>query len=151
MGYGSALTGPIVMLEKARVEERNAKAKAQASTFVVPVFGMVPIGSAIAAAARLPQPLPLAVLRPDAEKKVRERLARQLCFNDLEKFRTEVAKLGKGIDKSGARDYIEKFVKDRNLTRGDQALFTHPLDDQALAMLRAGGSLKQADQEGRAA
>ena len=39
----------------------------------------------------------------------------------------------------------------RNLTRGDQALFTHQLDDQALAMLRAGGSLKQADQEGRAA
>ena len=81
------------------------------------------LAGAMALAARIPQPLPLAVLRPDAEKKVRERLARQLCYNDLEKFQTEVAKLGKGIDKSGAKDFIEKFIKERNLTRGESKGF----------------------------
>lgn len=123
MGFGPPSTGPIVMIERARMEERNAKARAQAAAFVLPILGHIPMGNAIALAARIPEPLPLAVLRPEAEKKVKERLARQLCYNDLEKFQTELAKLGKGVDKSGARDYLEKFVKDRGFTKGESKEF----------------------------
>jgi hypothetical protein len=124
MGFGTPSAGPIMMLERARVEERNAKAKAQGMLFLVPVPGSVsPLGGAVALAARMPQPLPLAVLRPEAEKKVRDRLARQICFNDLTKFQTELANLGKGIDKSSAKDYLEKFIKERGFTRGESKEF----------------------------
>jgi hypothetical protein len=124
MGFGPPSAGPIVMLERARIEERNAKARAQAALFLVPVPGSVgPLGGAIALLARMPQPLPLAVLKPEAEKKVRDRLARQICYNDLTKFQTEMANLGKGIDKSSARDYLDKFVKERGFTRGESKEF----------------------------
>lgn len=124
MGFGPPSAGPIMMLERARVEERNAKAKAQGALFLVPVPGSVsPLGGAIAVFARMPQPLPLAVLRPEAEKKVRDRLARQICYNDLTKFQTELANLGKGVDKSGAKDYLDKFIKDRGFTHGQSKEF----------------------------
>ncbi|MFO0936463.1 MAG: hypothetical protein U0798_08140 [Gemmataceae bacterium] len=123
LAHGSPLTPAIMLAEKARMEERNAKARAQMSAFVVPVIGSVPIGSALAVAYRIPAPLPLAVLREDSEKKIRERLARQLCFNDLTKFQTEVASKGKGIDKAGARDYITNFLNERKFEHGESKAF----------------------------
>ncbi len=60
---------------------------------------------------------------------------------------------GDELELPGGLEGIEPgaAVTVRNLTRGDQALFTHRLDEHGLAMLRAGGSMKQADQQGRAA
>ncbi len=60
---------------------------------------------------------------------------------------------GDELELPGGLDVIEPgaAVTVRNLTRGAQALFTHRLDEQALATLRAGGSMRQAEQEGRAA
>jgi hypothetical protein len=84
---------------------------------------MSPLGASLAAYAKLPEPLPPAVLRIDSEQKVRDRLARQICFNDMQKFGKEMSAKGKSIDKSSARDYFEKFVKERKLTTGASAEF----------------------------
>ena len=60
---------------------------------------------------------------------------------------------GDELELPGGLEAIEPgaAVTVRNLTRGDQALFTHQLGEYAIAMLRAGGTMKQAGQEGRAA
>ena len=124
MGFGPPTVGPLVMLDRARTEERNALARAQAALFTIPLPGAVaPLAPVGTVAARTPEPLPIAVLKPEAEKKIRDRLARLLCFNDLEKFQTELAKLGKGVDKAAAKDYLDSFVKSRGFSVGTSAEF----------------------------
>jgi len=60
---------------------------------------------------------------------------------------------GDELELPGGLDVIKPgaAVTVRNLTRGAQALFRHRLDEHALSVLRAGGLMKQAEQEGRAA
>jgi hypothetical protein len=139
MGFGPPATGPLVMLDRARTEERNALARAQAALFTIPLPGAVaPLAPVGTVAARTPAPLPMAVLKPEAEKKVLDRLARLLCFNDLEKFQTELAKLGKGVDKAGAKDYLDQFAKARGFNRGMSQEFKDAFamyEDKGLAPL----------------
>jgi hypothetical protein len=124
MGHAHPAMGPLVFLERARIDERNAKARAQASLMLLPLPGSLPmLGGAAAMAARMPQPLPLAVLKPGTEVKLREKLATQILENDLSRFRTELAKLGKGIDKASARNFLEAFVKERGLPTGTSTEF----------------------------
>lgn len=140
MGFSTAWTAPFVLLERARLDDRNARARAQAGLFLVPIPGSVaPLAGTILTANLMPQPLPLAVLKPGTEQKLRDQLAETIARNDLQKFRDELAKLGKSIDKGAARSYLEGFIKERALKTGASSEFRDMFaidSDPGLSFLR---------------
>lgn len=93
--------------------ERDARIKAGAALLLPTTFATPYIIVAQSA-----QPLPLAVVADDLKVKVLDQFAREVAFNDLSEFRTKLAELGKPKDQAPARDYLEKFIKDRGLKTG---------------------------------
>jgi hypothetical protein len=142
--FGSPFTAPLVFEQKAAAEDRNARARVAATLFAnqfVPGAGIAgPVGAAIAATARLPQPLPLDVVKPDLIAKTQAELARRLATSDLQKFETELTKLGAQKDKTEAKAYLEKFAKERGLKLGGSQAFRSEYaigEDPGLAPLKA--------------
>jgi len=127
-GSLGSFAGPIPMAllfaEKARINDRAARAAAFASLFAVPTTGgSMLLGPSLAAAAHFPTPLPLAVVRNELMDKVKADAARLAAQRDLQNFSTELAKLGVKPDKTEARAYVAKFIGERGLASGESKSF----------------------------
>jgi hypothetical protein len=146
---GSLITGAspftpgLVFEQRAATEARNDRVGIHATLFanpLIPGAGVdVVLGSAAASLARMPQPLPLSVVRYDLLKKTKDDLARRLATEDLERFQAELTKLGQKKDRSEAQAYVEKFVQERGLKLGGSTEFhdQYTIDqDPGLAPLR---------------
>ncbi len=162
--FGSQLTGapiltsPLVFEQTAAVFDRQERAKALATTLAPSIFFFERVGNLGAVGARLPGPLPLAVVRPQLEEEVAKGLARNVTIADLKKFSEEVAKIGDKPEKAPeVKAYVDKFVKERGLKMGGSEKFEDQYsmgDDPGLAPVKAmmpapHGSLRQPLQFGR--
>jgi hypothetical protein len=79
--------------------------------------------TAAAAAARLPGPLPLAVVRNELTDAVRKEVTRRAAEDDLRRFVTDMAPLGAKRDKSEARAHLDRWLSERGLTAGGSTGF----------------------------
>lgn len=124
---GSPLAAPLVFEQTAAVYDRQERAKALA-TSLLPVLTVADtLGSLGIVAARLPQPLPLAVVRPHLESEYSKGLLRLAAILDIRKFNEDLAKIGTKPEKQAeAKAFIEKFIKERGLKSGASTRF----DDQ---------------------
>jgi hypothetical protein len=136
----------IAMGTAALVAERDARINAGAALLLPPT-----LATAYVVGSQVPAPLPLAVVADDLKAKVTERYARQVAFDDLTEFRSKMRELGKSKDTAPARDYLEKFIKDRGLKTGASQEFhdqytagddpgLKPLKDRSVA-LHAGANV----------
>jgi hypothetical protein len=105
---------PLIALGTAALAaERDARINAGAALLMPPT-----LATAYIVGSQVPSPLPLAVVADDLKTKVAERYARQVAYDDLHDFSTKLSELGKSKDTAPARDYLEKFIKDRGLKTG---------------------------------
>ncbi|CAN5185034.1 hypothetical protein BH11PLA2_BH11PLA2_29580 [soil metagenome] len=124
MTHAGQFTLPLVFVERARMEDRNARARALAA-LLVPMTdaGTNLLGTSLACAALLPGPLPLDVVRNDLLEKVKNEAVNLVAKNDLEFFEKELAKLAADKDKTKAKEYLSKFVTERGLKSGGSQEF----------------------------
>lgn len=125
--HAGPFTAPLVFEQRVAVEERNQRARIEAALLTVPCVPgagiAAPLGAVAAAAARMPQPLPLDVVRPELLDRTRATLARKIAQEDLDKFQQEMAKLGAKKDKAEVVAYLDGFVKARGLKLGGSQAF----------------------------
>lgn len=137
---GSLLSAPLALEQSAAVYDRQERAKGLATLLTPSLFAADRIGAAgVFFAARLPQPLPLAVVRPQLEADVAKGLAKQVTTADLKKFAEELEKLGAKPEKAEATAFAAKFAKDRGLKSGGSTRFDDQFsmgDDPGLAPLK---------------
>jgi hypothetical protein len=146
-GLGHPLTTAGLAYTAAVAAEQRARIRAGLPVVLAGVPGPGQLARLIGAEAEyraaLPDPLPLAAVKPELLKDLAEGKARELALADLRKLRDEVAKLtdnGKAKDKGPARAYIAEFVKERGLKTGASADFQSEWtigDDPGLAPLKA--------------
>ena len=141
---GTPFNAALTLEQTAITLEFASRAQALGALLSPPLVVGDRIGAAAAFAARIPGPLPLAVVQPQLVEQVRTSLAYQLAADDLREFQQELGKLGADLSKSGAdataaRGYVDKFVKDRNLATGETEAFRDQFsigDAPALAPLK---------------
>lgn len=122
--FAGPLPMALMLIEQARHEDRMARAKALVPLFTVPTdAGSMLLGPVLAAGAALPPPLPLAVVRNELLERVRAEIVQKIVKADIDHFSTELMKLAAKPDKSEAKAYIEKFVKERGLKSGESTRF----------------------------
>ncbi|MBX9578963.1 MAG: hypothetical protein K2X87_01530 [Gemmataceae bacterium] len=146
-GLGNPLATTGLAYTAAVAAEQRARVRAGLPLVLagVPGPGLLPqlVGAEAEFRAALPDPLPLAAVKPELLKGLVEAKARELALADLKKLRDEVAKLtdnGKAKDKGPAKAYIAEFVKERGLKAGASADFQSEwtiADDPGLAPLKA--------------
>ena len=126
---GTLLTGgtwfsPALTLEQTGVMlDLHGRAQALASLLPPPLSLGDTLGSFAAMAARIPQPLPLAVVQPELLANLQEELVFQIANQDLQRFQRELSSLGEkltrpGADNTAAREFAEKFIQERGLKSG---------------------------------
>src|SRR4029079_12921255 len=102
--------------------DRKVRLQTLPSAFVAPVApgwgGSLALIAAAAVQAQATRAMPLDAVRPLLGARASEDMARTGAEGDLSKFNTELAKLGAQTDKSEARAYVEKFVKERGVQTG---------------------------------
>ncbi|MBX9582850.1 MAG: hypothetical protein K2X87_21290, partial [Gemmataceae bacterium] len=146
-GAGNPLTATSLAYTAAVSAEVRGRVKAGMPLVLAGVPGWGQLARVVAAEAEyraaLPEPLPLAAMKPELLRELAERKARDLALADLRKLRDEVAKLadnGKARDKGPARNYVAEFVKERGLKTGASADLQSEWtigDDPGLAPLKA--------------
>jgi hypothetical protein len=129
----------------ARAYAANRKVRLQTlpAGFVVPAapgWGGVEwyIANAVVQA-KATQPPPLDAVRTKLAKEALADIARAIAAADMANFERELAKLGAKADKSDAKAYAEKFVRERGLRHGESQQFLdvyHIVNDPGLKPLK---------------
>lgn len=136
-------TMPLIFEEQVAAADRQERARVFASLFASPTVGGNSIlATTIVAGARMPDALPLAVVRNQLKVEVQAALTRTKAEEDVSKFQIELAKLGakKDKEKSEARTYLDKFLTTRGIKSGASKEFRDMFSidgDEGLAPLSA--------------
>ena len=114
-------TMPLIFEEQVAAADRQERARVFASLFASPTVGGSSIlATTIVAGARMPDALPLAVVRNQLKVEVQAALTRNKAEEDVSKFQIELGRLGakKDKEKSEARTYLDKFLTTRGVKSG---------------------------------
>jgi hypothetical protein len=138
-----AVAGAAGPTARAYAANRKARLQTLPAGFVVPTlpgWGGVEwyIANAVAQA-KATQPPPLDAVRAKLAKEALADIARTIAASDMANFEQELAKLGGKADKSDAKAYVEKFVKERSLKTGQSHQFLdvyHIVNDPGLKPLK---------------
>ncbi|MCZ2343789.1 MAG: hypothetical protein LC104_18630 [Bacteroidales bacterium] len=141
---GTPFNAPLTLEQTAITLELQTRAKALASLLSPPLVVGDRFGAFAALTASIPKPLPLPIMQPVLVEKLRDELTYTLAAADLEKFQTELTKLGEKLtkpssDPTAAREFVEKFVKERGLKTGSSTEFHDQFsmgEDPGLAHLK---------------
>jgi len=126
---GSLLTGgswfsPALTMEQTAIMlDLQGRAQALVSLLPPPLTLPETLGSFAVLAARIPEPLPLAVVQSELITKLQQELAYQIAHDDVQTFQRDLSKLGEkltrpGADSTAAREFAEKFIRERGLKSG---------------------------------
>lgn len=141
---GTPFNAPLTLEQTAITLELQTRAKALASLLSPPLVIGDRFGSFAALTASVPTPLPLKIMEPVLVEKLRDELTYTLAAADLEKFQTELTKLGEKLtkpssDATAAREFVEKFIKERGLKTGSSTEYHDQFsmgEDPGLAHLK---------------
>ncbi len=114
-------TMPLIFEEQVAAADRQERARVFASLFASPTVGGNSIlATTIVAGARMPDALPLAVVRNQLKVEVQAALTRTKAEEDVNKFQIELGRLGakKDKEKSEARTYLNKYLTTRGVKSG---------------------------------
>ncbi len=126
LSRSSPFTMPLIFEEQVAAADRQERARVFMSLFASPtVAGNSILATTIVAGARMPDALPLAVVRNQLKLEVQAALTRTKAEEDVNKFQIELARLGakKDKEKSEARTYLDKFLTTRGVKSGGSKEF----------------------------
>lgn len=127
---GPAFVPPLAFGFEAYGADQRARLDTLPAALIVPALPGLGIPAALlptmVAQARTTEPLPLAQVRERLAAQTKVDLARTVANRDLVEFQKELTKLGAKSDKSEARTYVDKFVKERGIAAKQSKDFHGP-------------------------
>ncbi len=116
---GPPLAPPLAFAAEARGADQRARLDTLPPALIAPAMPGLGIPAALiptmAVQAQATEPPPLAQVRERLAAQTKLDLARTVANRDLVEFQKELTKLGTKSDKSEARNYVDKFVKERGI------------------------------------